>query len=71
MDITQNKPKELLNMKGDWAVQSERIKVKFPQLNADDLKYQTGKEYELLSRLGKSLNKNRDEIISIIKREQQ
>jgi hypothetical protein len=40
--------------------------VKYPQLTDADLKFEPGKESELLSRLESRLKKTREEVISLI-----
>lgn len=57
-------------IKGDWTVQSKRLKEKFKQLTDADLKFDKGEEEELLMRIEKRLNKKRDEVILLIKKEQ-
>ncbi|AEA45050.1 hypothetical protein [Fluviicola taffensis] len=51
---------------GDWAKQSTQLKEKFTQLTDSDLKFEPGKENELLTRVETRLNKKRDEVINII-----
>lgn len=53
---------------GDWAKQSRKLKEKYPRLTSDDLKFEEGKEIELITRMGSRLHKKPIEIISIIKR---
>ena len=68
-----NKQKKLIEpfkMVGNWDAQSKTLKQKFPQLTDTDLKFETGKEIELLTRVEKRLNKKRDEVVSIIKKGQ-
>ena len=55
---------------GNWDEQSKTLKEKFPQLTDADLKFETGKEVELFTRLEKRLNKKRDEVISFLKKGQ-
>ena len=52
---------------GDWAVQSKELRRKFAQLTEDDLKFEKGKEADLLIRLEIRLNKKREELINIIR----
>jgi uncharacterized protein YjbJ (UPF0337 family) len=66
METTQKKSVESFKIKGNWDAQSKKIKSKFPQLTDSDVKFETGKENELLSRLEKRLSKNRMEVIEII-----
>ena len=55
---------------GNWENQAKELKKKYPQLNEADLKFETGKEMDLVHRLSKSLNKKSDEVINIIKKGQ-
>lgn len=57
-------------IKGNWENQSKELKKKYPQLNDSDLKFESGKEIELVNRLAKTLNKKSDEVINIIKKGQ-
>lgn len=61
---------EAFSMTGDWSEQSKKLKKEFSQLIDADLKFENGKEDELLKRLQSRLHKNREEIISIIKKAQ-
>jgi hypothetical protein len=71
MDIKQYKASgEPFQMLGNWDVQSLRLKRTFAQLTDADLKFELGKENELLTRVGTRLNKKREEVISILKKEQ-
>lgn len=45
-------------VKGDWSIQAEKLKAKHPTLTDDDLKFETGKETDLLEKIGKRLNKS-------------
>ncbi|NGF76839.1 hypothetical protein G5B10_13210 [Fluviicola sp. SGL-29] len=65
-----NKNNETFKITGNWDVQSKQLKEKFSQLTDADLKFETGKENELLSRVENRLNKKRDEVINIIKKTQ-
>lgn len=56
---------------GDWAVQAKLLREKYPQLTSADLKFEVGKESELLKRIRTRLNKKREETINIIKKGQQ
>lgn len=70
MDTPQNKTEDTFKITGDWNVQSKQLKAKFSQLTDSDLKFETGKENELLSRVETRLNKKREEVINIIKKGQ-
>ena len=52
---------------GNWEEQSKMLTEKFPELTDTDLKFETGKEFELLARIETRLNKKRDAVIKIIK----
>jgi hypothetical protein len=53
---------------GDWNLQSARLKTKFPQLTDGDLKFEVGKENEMIRSVEARLHKNREEVISIIEK---
>lgn len=67
-DNTQNQPEEAFKISGNWRVQSDILKEKFPQLTEADLKFEPGKEEELLKKVESRLNKKREEVINIIKK---
>ena len=66
MDIKLNLNGAPFKITGNWNSQSRILKEKFAQLTDADLKYEAGKEEELLSRVEARLNKNRHEVINII-----
>lgn len=70
MDTSQNKNSETFKITGNWDAQSKQLKEKFSQLTDADLKFETGKENELLTRVENRLNKKREEVINIIKKTQ-
>lgn len=70
MENTNNKTSEAFKISGDWKVQSKELKNKFSQLTDEDLKFENGKENDLLNRVEKRLNKKRDEVINIINKAQ-
>jgi len=45
-----------------WETSKDKIRKEYPQLTEDDLIYQIGKEEELLERLAKKLDKNKQDI---------
>lgn len=55
---------------GDWSIQSKQLKEKFSQLTDADLKFETGKEEDLIERVIARLNKKREEVINILKKGQ-
>jgi len=69
MDNPQNKSNAPFVIKGDWAKLAEHLKMKFPKLTDVDLKFETGKEYDLIERLAGRLHKRKFEIMNFIKLE--
>ena len=63
---SSDKKTESFKISGNWAKQSVQLKEKFEQLTDADLKFEPGKENELLQRVETRLNKKRDEVINII-----
>jgi uncharacterized protein YjbJ (UPF0337 family) len=61
---------EVFKITGDWKIQAKNLKEKFSQLTDEDLNFVIGKENDLLARVEKKLNKNREEVINIIKKSQ-
>jgi len=55
---------------GNWDKQSKILKEEFSELTDADLKFETGKEFELLTRIEARLNKKRDAVIKILKKGQ-
>lgn len=70
MNTETNKAMDAFRIKGDWTTQSTKLKTQFTQLNDSDLKLETGKDEELLKRLQNKLSKSREEVISIITKNQ-
>lgn len=70
MENSNNKTAESFKIIGNWADQSKVLKNKFSQLTDEDLKFETGKENELLKRVETRLSKNREEVINIINKSQ-
>jgi uncharacterized protein YjbJ (UPF0337 family) len=70
MGLLQRKTEEPFKITGNWNDQAKQLKTKFNQLTDSDLKFEPGKEPELLTRIEKRLNKKRDEVINIIKKGQ-
>jgi len=66
MEPTQKKSTEAFRISGNWSAQSKQLKEKYPQLTDADLKFEVGKEEELLTRLQTRLYKNRQEVIAAI-----
>jgi len=70
MAVAEVKSKEDFKVSGIWADQAKQLKEKFAQLTDADLKFETGKENELISRMEAKLHKNREEVINILKKGQ-
>jgi uncharacterized protein YjbJ (UPF0337 family) len=70
METRENKTAETFKVSGNWEAQSKQLKSKFSQLTDSDLKFETGKESELLGRIQTKLKKNRQEVIDIIQKGQ-
>jgi hypothetical protein len=51
MEPTQKRTTETFKISGNWSAQSKQLKEKYPQLTDSDLKFEPGKEEELLTRL--------------------
>ncbi len=68
--IPDNSANGDFKMIGNWEQQSNLLKEKFPQLTISDLKFEDGKENELLTRVQERLNKGREEVINIIRKGQ-
>ncbi len=58
--------KELLLSIGNWDWQPQKLKLQFGQLTLSDVPFEVGKEEALLSRIGKRLNKKRQDIIDLL-----
>jgi hypothetical protein len=67
-DNKNNRNDGTFKITGDWAIQSELLKDKFPQLTDADLKFSEGEEMALLERVETKLNKKRGEVINIIRK---
>jgi hypothetical protein len=70
MENSTNKTAESFKIIGNWANQSKELKSKYAQLTDADLKFEAGKENDLLQRVETRLNKKREEVINIIKKGQ-
>ncbi|HEY9362606.1 MAG TPA: CsbD family protein [Chitinophagaceae bacterium] len=51
-----------LKLKGSWNEAKGKIKQKYADLTDDDLKYEEGKEDELLGRLQQKTGQTKDEV---------
>jgi hypothetical protein len=70
MELKVNKGPEVFKISGDWKRQADNLKVKYPQLTDSDLKFQSGREDDLLERVEARLHKKREEVINIIRKGQ-
>ena len=66
MDNLKKSTSELFKVTGNWELQSKALKVKFPKLTDSDLKFETGRESALLSRIRIRLKKKRQEVINML-----
>ncbi len=55
-----------LKLKGNWNEIKGKIKQKYANLTDDDLKYEEGKDDELVGRIQKKIGKTKDEVIEWI-----
>ena len=55
-----------LKLKGSWNETKGKIKQAYGDLTDDDLKYEEGKDDELVGRLQKKIGKTKDEVIKWI-----
>ena len=55
-----------LKLKGDWNQTKGKIKQAYGDLSDDDLKYEEGKDDELVGRIQKKIGKTKDEVIKWI-----
>ena len=56
-----------LDLKGKWNEWKGKAKQEYAELTDDDLKYEEGKDDELLGRLQQKLGKAREEVIDWLK----
>ncbi|TJZ62263.1 CsbD family protein [Sphingobacterium olei] len=56
-----------LDLKGKWNEWKGKAKQEYAELTDDDLKYEEGKDDELLGRLQQRLGKAREEVIDWLK----
>lgn len=65
--VGEKKTSELFKFSGDWDKQSKALKVKYPKLSSEDVKFESGKELDLIKRLETKLGKDRNEVVGILK----
>ncbi|MDP4215019.1 MAG: CsbD family protein [Bacteroidota bacterium] len=56
-----------LQLKGKWNEMKGKVKQAYAHLTDDDLKYEEGKDDELLGRLKQKTGKGRDELVRWLK----
>jgi uncharacterized protein YjbJ (UPF0337 family) len=54
------------NVIGYWDKKKEKLKEKFPVVTDEDLRYNEGKEKEMIEMLGYKLGKSKLELLNII-----
>jgi len=54
------------NIIGFWNGKKEKLKQKYPMITDEDLKYNEGKEKEMIEILGYKLGKTKEELVHII-----
>ncbi len=70
METTHTKTSEKFRITGSFTALSKKLKDKYPQLTDADLKFESGKEDEMIGRLEKRLHKNHEEVIQILNKMQ-
>jgi len=66
MDSTRHRGHRHFKIIENWAIQSKQLKEQFSQLTDEDLKFESGNESELFTKIGSRLNKKRGEVINIL-----
>ena len=56
-----------LELKGKWNELKGKAKQQYAELNDDDLRYEEGKEDELVGRIQNKLGKSKDEVVEWIR----
>lgn len=70
MQATISAPEQNFKMRGDWSLQTKILKYLYPSLNDNDLAYESGHKEELLHKLEVKLNLTRDQIITLLRKDQ-
>lgn len=68
MEKSPIKIAEPFKITGNWDEQAKVLKEKFSQLTDSDLKFEVGKEEDLLKRVETRLKKKRVEVMNIIRK---
>jgi hypothetical protein len=69
--VAEVKVPVVFSITGEWETRAAKLKEKFSSLTDEDVKFETGKEAELIDRLKKRLDKGREEVVHIIKKTQE
>jgi YD repeat-containing protein len=67
MNTTDKKNNDNFTITGDWDKQSKILRETFTNLTDSDLKFETGKENDLLTRIQSRLGKKRYEVIELLR----
>jgi hypothetical protein len=51
----------------NWTIRAKQLREKFPSLTDADLKYEVGRENEILSSIASRLHTTREEVIRLIR----
>ncbi len=70
MEAKSSKSTEAFKISGDWSQQANELKEKYPNLTDSDLKFERGREDDLIKRMELRLHKKREEVINMIKKVQ-
>ncbi len=68
MEAKSNKSTEVFKISGDWSQQANELKDRYPSLTDSDLKFERGREEDLIKRIVLRLHKKREEVINIDKK---
>lgn len=66
--VRAKKATDEFKITGNWAEKAQAMKDKFPKLTDSDLKFEVGKEDQLVTRLATALNKKKEEVITMLKK---
>ncbi len=66
--VKTKKVTEEFKITGNWAEKAQALKDKFPKLTESDLKFEVGKEEQLVTRLATALHKKKEEVITMLKK---
>lgn len=55
-----------INVVGYWDKKKPKLRQKFPNITDEDLRYNEGKEKEMIEMLGNKLGKSKQELLNII-----